>query len=260
MSVKPTTESFSFGPWTIQSSKGPILKSSDADRITLELDIPAIPEMVFGSNQLKIEHTDGFGIQFDALDALKRVDTKRDLMKVAYAEEWKKQREGSEFIKNVVKPYDWTYTTDYQGTLFSRGAEMIVSDTSERIDIERLKVKEKIHFYTDLLLFEDELGDNGTAMLSVKIRVMPSSFFALLRFFLRVDDVLIRINDTRLYHEAGWDHILREYSSKEKKMSLLQNPLADPSILAEQLDVKLEQFDKLLFPEGSSQDGVIAGR
>lgn len=34
-------------------------------------------------------------------------------------------------------------------------------------------------------------------------RVMPTSFFLLLRFFLRVDGVLIRINDTRLYHEAS---------------------------------------------------------
>lgn len=33
-------------------------------------------------------------------------------------------------------------------------------------------------------------------------RVMPTSFFVLLRFFLRVDGVMIRINDTRLYHEA----------------------------------------------------------
>jgi type 2A phosphatase activator TIP41 len=32
---------------------------------------------------------------------------------------------------------------------------------------------------------------------------MPTSFFLLLRFFLRVDGVLIRINDTRLYHEAS---------------------------------------------------------
>lgn len=34
-------------------------------------------------------------------------------------------------------------------------------------------------------------------------RVMPTSFFLLMRFFLRVDGVLIRINDTRLYHEAS---------------------------------------------------------
>lgn len=34
-------------------------------------------------------------------------------------------------------------------------------------------------------------------------RVMPSSFFVLLRFFLRVDGVLIRMNDTRLHHEVS---------------------------------------------------------
>lgn len=33
-------------------------------------------------------------------------------------------------------------------------------------------------------------------------RVMPTSFFLLLRFFLRIDGVLIRMNDTRLYHEV----------------------------------------------------------
>jgi len=44
-----------------------------------------------------------------------------------------------------------------------------VSETTERIDLEKLKVREKIHFYADILLFEDELADNGSSMLSVKI-------------------------------------------------------------------------------------------
>lgn len=46
---------------------------------------------------------------------------------------------------------------------------------------------------------------------------MPSGFFVLLRFYLRVDDVLIRINDTRLYYEKDNQYILREYTSKESK-------------------------------------------
>ena len=41
--------------------------------------------------------------------------------------------------------------------------------TEEKIDIEKLKVREKIMFYEDMLLFEDELADNGTSMLSVKM-------------------------------------------------------------------------------------------
>lgn len=44
---------------------------------------------------------------------------------------------------------------------------------------------------------------------------MPSCFLVLQRFFLRVDDVLFRINDTRLYHEFGTDYFVREYTSKE---------------------------------------------
>lgn len=32
---------------------------------------------------------------------------------------------------------------------------------------------------------------------------------------MRVDDVLFRINDTRLYHEFGKEYFVREYTSKE---------------------------------------------
>ena len=44
---------------------------------------------------------------------------------------------------------------------------------------------------------------------------MPACFFALQRFFLRVDNVLFRINETRLFHIFGSDHVLREYSSRQ---------------------------------------------
>jgi type 2A phosphatase activator TIP41 len=44
-----------------------------------------------------------------------------------------------------------------------------VSETTERIDIEKLKQREQIHFYDNIMLFEDELSDNGTSVLNVKI-------------------------------------------------------------------------------------------
>ena len=56
----------------------------------------------------------------------------------------------------------------------------LIEETDERIDLEKLKVKEKILFYDDVCLYEDELGDNGTSMLTVKIRCMPTSFFLLM--------------------------------------------------------------------------------
>lgn len=40
---------------------------------------------------------------------------------------------------------------------------------TEQIDLELLKAKEPILFYSDNILFEDELGDNGSAMLNAKI-------------------------------------------------------------------------------------------
>lgn len=196
-----------------------------------ELDLPQLPEMSFASNALIIEHSDGFGIAFNALDALRLVDNKNDLMKVAIAEAWQEARMENSRIKEVIKPFDWTYTTEYKGTLLGEDVKLKLSETAERIDIEKLKVKEKILFYEDIILFEDELADNGTAQCSVKIRVMPESFFVLLRYFLRVDGLLVRIIDTRLYHEHDKKYLLREQMQKEGKIgglnlssSLLRNP------------------------------------
>lgn len=42
-------------------------------------------------------------------------------------------------------------------------------ETDSGIDYEKLKQPERIHFFDDLVLFEDELADNGIAELRVKI-------------------------------------------------------------------------------------------
>jgi len=245
---KVKTELFNFGPWHICATTGPILTSSQDDDIRSQLDLPAMPEMCFGETKLLLSHNNGFGISFNAIDALRLVDNKHDTMKVAYASEWQQERQVVQVSKEVAKPYDWTYTTDFKGTLI-RDDLLRISDTDERIDIEKLKKQEKIHFYQNMVLFEDELADNGIAKLNVKMRVMPSSYFILLRYFLRVDDVLIRMNDTRIYHEAGTNFLLQEYSSKEKMMKDIRNPHADEMVLAEQLDMVKETFVKIQFDE-----------
>lgn len=41
-------------------------------------------------------------------------------------------RADSEHIKEVVKPFDWTFTTDYKGTMFGKeGAKMHVSSVHD---------------------------------------------------------------------------------------------------------------------------------
>ncbi|CAO3574437.1 unnamed protein product [Mortierella alpina] len=206
--------------WTILSHKTSILNSQEIDAASADLGIP-IPEMIFGNNFLSIEHKSGFKLEFKALPALAMVDQSSkssDLIKVSYAREWfdKRSMVNQEHITDVVKPYDWTYSTKYSGTNASVNDNMQFEVTTEEaIDIEQLKRPDPILFYDENILFEDELADNGTAVLTTKVRVMPSCFFILLRFFLRVDDVLFRIYDTRVYHQFGTNTVLRECSSRE---------------------------------------------
>lgn len=65
-----------------------------------------------------------------------------------------------------IKPFDWTFSSDYCGTL---SENIKIAPTEERIDIEKLKQKEKILFYQDLMLYEDELHDNGISSCTIKI-------------------------------------------------------------------------------------------
>lgn len=69
-------------------------------------------------------------------------------------------------MEEKIKPFDWTFSSDYKGTL-SETAK--VTPTEERIDIEKLKQQEKILFYQELMLYEDELHDNGISSCVLKI-------------------------------------------------------------------------------------------
>lgn len=42
-------------------------------------------------------------------------------------------------------------------------------ETEQRIDYAKLKQQERIHFFDEVVLYEDELADNGAAVLTVKI-------------------------------------------------------------------------------------------
>ncbi|XP_077360333.1 TIP41-like protein [Festucalex cinctus] len=250
---KSSKKDFTFGPWRVTTAKNHIMKSKDIERLTEELNLRALPEMLFGDNVLRIQHNDGFGIEFNAIDALKRINNSDDTLQVACAQQWQESRVVSEHSQEVVRPYDWTFTTDYRGTLIGEEMQMKVTETTERINLEKLRAREQIVFFDEVLLFEDELHDHGVSMISVKIRVMPTSFFTLLRFFLRVDGVLIRINDTRLYHEAGQKYMLREFCTRESNIAELKNVptslYTDPNEIAQHLTFKLRQCEKLELPE-----------
>ncbi|KAJ1946610.1 Tap42 interacting protein [Linderina macrospora] len=174
-----------------------------------------VPEMIFGNNYLRLTHlATGKAIELRALDALRLVDVSEDSAKsvqVSIAGNWSEAQKRKD-ITDVIKPFDWTYTTRYTGTLANG---LVFQTGGSGIDYEKLKVREEILFFDENVLYEDDLGDNGTSQLAYKVRVMPSGFFVLQRFFLRVDGVVFRIFDTRIYHEFGTDLVVRETSERE---------------------------------------------
>lgn len=121
--------------------------------------------MVFPKNILTLTHKSGSRLEFNTLDALRAVLKNKMDIQVSCAEEWQESRP-KQHLEEKVKPYDWTFTTDYQGTVIG---PIRAEPTTLKLDIFKLMHKEKIHFYHDLTLFEDELHDHGIASCSVKI-------------------------------------------------------------------------------------------
>ena len=80
----------------ISTQKLPILKAEPIEELTKKLGI-APPEMIFGDNYVMIEHEKtGWGINFNAFDALNLVDkTGQSMLQVAYSKEWQRSRSGS---------------------------------------------------------------------------------------------------------------------------------------------------------------------
>jgi type 2A phosphatase activator TIP41 len=213
--------SYTINGFHITTQKLPILKAGPIEEMTDKLGITP-PEMIFGDNFVAIEH-EKWGIKFNAFGALDRVDrTGEKRLKVSYSKEWHASREGEHDIKEVVKPFDWSYTTDYSGETWGKKWE----NTDKQIPLELLKKLDPILFFDDVMLYEDELADNGIAMLSVKIRVMPKRLLLLARFFMRLDNVLLRVRDTRVYVDMEEKEAVREYVEKEDEYEKLREALA----------------------------------
>jgi len=107
------------------------------------------------------------------------------------------------------------------------------------------------------MLYEDELADNGIAMLSCKVRVMPARLLLLARFFMRLDGVVFRIRDTRVFVEFALGEVIREYSAREEEYETVRKKLAgtkedvlaimrDPNRLAGHLPVVEKASDRLV--------------
>lgn len=80
---------------------------------------------------------------------------------------------------------------------------------------------------------------------------MKDCFYILMRYFLRVDNIMARVQDVRIFHEFGQEYMLREFSRRES--SLQDQPfsisdLTDPVKLSPLLPLIFSQNQRLVFP------------
>ena len=257
--LEEATNSHTQRNFTVRSRKLPISKSAAIDSMSAALGIP-VPEMIFGDNLVSVTHDpSGWTVGFSAFDALDLVDkTDRNMLQVAYAGAWSESRERtSAGIKEVVRPFDWSYSTTYRGSVFPGGHNGVpgLSDSASAaaqdpakenqsptapetgvasgsgsgsvlpglrpstkpIPLELLKRRDPILFHDEVILYESELDDNGISMLSVKVRVMELRMLLLCRLYMRLDDVVVRVRDTRVYVDFVTDEVTREYLAREDK-------------------------------------------
>lgn len=137
-----------------------------------------------------------------------------------------------EGITEVVRPFDWSYSTDYKGTV--RRSHVPFETSTRLIPLDLLRQHDPIVFFDEVMLYEDEMADNGITTYSCKVRVMPDRMLLLARFFMRLDNVLIRIRDTRLFIEFGTGEVIREYVEKEEKYETIWQvrSIVDASLFA----------------------------
>lgn len=87
--------------------------------------------------------------------------------------------------------------------------------TKETIPFQKLGPENTVLKYWETHLYDDELNDNGLSQGTFRLRVMKDCWFGLLRSYLRIDNVLVRIVDTRIFYEFGKNYIIRNFSVKE---------------------------------------------
>ncbi|KAK4476995.1 hypothetical protein RD792_016196 [Penstemon davidsonii] len=201
------------------------------------------------------------GILINATSSISLAIPPRDLFSISC----------SKATDEVILDYDYTFTTPYCGSAgietnpeSGRGASEEGScsfhweDCQEQINMVALASKEPILFYDEVILYEDELGDNGVSLLTAKVRVMPSGWYLLLRFWLRVDGVLMRLRDTRFhctFRESTEPIILREICWREDTFQALSSKgypsdsaaYSDPDVIRERLPIIKRNTQKLSF-------------
>ena len=234
---------FSYKGWDFYSHTENMLNSKDLDILIKNkeengLYISHLPEIFCGFNRLfLINESQNFCYEFNPLQMLSLTNNnvRQKLLKqkeIYYIPtQAKSQYSKTDDTKNEM---DWSFSSPYMGHITSINNCIMnkyypkINETkkfrTEKSNMIFPEIKvENVLNYNQVQFFEDELGDIGLSEGKIGFGVMDQCFLGLMRCYLRVDNMLVRNIDTKIYHIFGEKYIVRNFSVKEKTYDELKN-------------------------------------
>ncbi len=263
--------------------------SNAASDILLEFSpVEALSLSAFAKREALSAQKGGLESQMEALHiseeekSLNLIDLIPGKIEVKDASIWKsKDMSKVKDFKQIEVISDWTYSSTYKGNVryLSKDTQRIkretsldlsspvhshvhlkVESTEEAIPLEMLGRDNPILHFDEVFLYEDDLGDQGYTRMSLRFRVMKDCFYVLVRYYLRVDEVLVRIYDTRIFHQFDRNYVIREFTHKQSTYDELRAKSftinSEWSLSKTQsdevfphLDLKFKSLDKVTFEQ-----------
>lgn len=230
-----------------------MMPSKEMDELTKEVKVHHLPEVFYGYNRLiMVNKANEFYYEISPIDLInltsyevRKAYLNKDLIyydpvdaKVQYHSTWKDIKIDRDDIRKTEPVEDWSYSSSYMGSyghisnsplnsIYNSSKDSMkefkVLQTSQQLPIERLGRDNPILKYIEINLFEDELNDFGLSEAKFRFRIMKDCFYGLLRSYLRIDNVMVRIIDTRIFHSFGDKDIIRNFFVKEATYDQLKS-------------------------------------
>ena len=235
-----TLNKFSHKGWDFYNHTENMMNSSDLDKLCrnneqYKLYVNHLPEIFYGLNRLfLVNKSKNFVYEFNPLQMLSLINytIRQKLLKEKeiYYIPIQAKSQYSKIDDNIDE--DWSFSSPYMGHITSVPQSDIHNFYKDIKDNKRFNIKEsKIIFpetkvknmlnYNQIHFFEDELGDIGFSEGKIGFGVMEDCFLGLMRCYLRVDNMIVRNIDTKIYHKFGEPYIIRNFNVKEKNYEQL---------------------------------------
>ena len=234
---------FNHKGWDFYSHSENMMNSKDLDILIKNKDesklyINHLPEIFYGFNRLfLINKSKNFCYEFNPIQmlSLANYNLRKKLLKekeIYYIpKQAKSQYSKSDDSKNEE---DWSFSSPYMGHITPINKSIMSKyypeiNETKKFKIEKTNLKfpetkvENVLNYNQIHFFEDELGDIGFSEGKIGFGVMNECFLGLMRCYLRVDNMIVRNIDTKIYHKFGDKYIIRYFSVKEKTYDELKN-------------------------------------